>query len=1172
MSCTDKNPLLREGTSQLNRVLDALDVHFADVDERDESDLILFAKQYAAYLQYYDQENQKDGDWQSLMMMDISVTLSTLARINVKQINDYKRLLYKNISATKNETQINKDSIAKQQLKYLFDALFSSIRIIDEQLNLLPGNDYTIMIKEVINSKLKSPLTNLADKFFVQFKMEALLNYNVLETDSYAPLEIISDENFKRTNLSALWQGGLPDLNITLPTAGGPYEKIVHIIHHNLFNGTIDSLLNGIALVTSRANESFNRTLSDFPQHAPHYGLYLTFVKLFKTAQQELNSYSQKHLDFYYKDILRLKNKNPIPDKVHLTFELQKNIPAHLLRKGILFKGGKDIKGKEISYTLKEDVVLNKAIVSKIQAQHIDITNNSLLRSFSQANSEDGEGAKLISPDKSWFTFGNPASMKTARTGFAFASNILFLKEGTRTITVIVSFVNKIPGLVTSGELLLSGFFAELTGQKVWISKSVLATYTAQDKQIIFVVSLTPNDQAVIPYSEKIHKQNLEISLPLLKIYLNQDAIGAIPYSILSKQQITEVRVEVEVVGVKDLMLSSDNGSIDASKPFKPFGDFPDAGASFYIGSKEIFQKKISELVFNYLGDNPFNNTAEFLGEAKWNPLTTKSDNVISAIDIEPATMDFTANESLKTTSLNGFIRLHNKTSKSLSVYFDKLKGAIDGTRLNLVAGGGPLEYQLTVGTTPVPEEIKLSEFSIGYKAFATVEFTEPTTDRNNNLFYHITSFGFEEIGNDDNPLPINAEDIIKYTLLADLRNNGELFLGFENLLPRTVISILFQMAEGSSNPLKNMESVKWYYLTGNKWCKFEKRNVIDRTSNFTQPGVVTITIPQDISDQNTLFQKGFHWIKAAVENNIDAVCRMILVQSQAASVELVQDDSKQVEFRKTISANTISKLVESDAAIKTITQPFEGFSGRVRESDVHFYTRVSERLRHKQRAISIWDYEHILLEEFPQLYKVKCLNHSGFYQDSNGKNIFCENFPGHVTIIPLPDLKSNLHANRLKPNTPIGLLNNMYDYLTTIISPFVKLNVSNPRFEEVRLEFKVTFHDNIDETFYSQLLNNEIEKFLCPWAFDGKVEIAFGSKIIKSALLNFVEEREYVDYVSCFEMHHLLRENGEVIFEKRNIEEAVATSSRSILVSYYDELSQSKHIINSPANCNCNS
>ena len=61
---------------------------------------------------------------------------------------------------------------------------------------------------------------------------------------------------------------------------------------------------------------------------------------------------------------------------------------------------------------MDEDVVINKATVAKIHAQQIDLKNNKPLKAFPVANSEDGEGAKLISADKSWFTFGNPKNKK----------------------------------------------------------------------------------------------------------------------------------------------------------------------------------------------------------------------------------------------------------------------------------------------------------------------------------------------------------------------------------------------------------------------------------------------------------------------------------------------------------------------------------------------------------------------------------------------------------------------------------------------------------------------------------------------------------------------------------------------------------------------------------------
>ena len=1169
MACTDKNPLNREGTSQLNRVLAALDVHFADVDERAPSDLILFAKRYAGYLKYYNENNLEDGNWKPLMMMDVSVTLATLVHLDSQKISDYKKLLYKNIALAAQTTQPQRDNIARQQLKFLFDTIFSLLKIIDDQLLLLPDDDYKKTLDDIIRIRLRLPLANLDEKFFQDFKTAGLLDYSITELDSSAPVEVASKGDFSRTQLSGVWQSAFPDLSITIPTVGSDYEKIIYIISHNLFNSTIDSILKGVATIASKANELFGKTLGEFPTHTPHYGLFLAFIKLFKTAQDDLNRYTQKHLDFYFKDTLQLKNKPPQPDQAHLTFELQKTVQEQLLTKGILFKGGKDVTGKDISYSLNDDVVLNKASVAAIKAQHILRDTTGPLKAFPVANSEDGEGAKLVAVDKSWFTFGNPKNKKTARVGFAIASNILFLNEGTRTITVTVSFENQVTRFIRRKNRSLSCFEATLTGKKEMLVKNVTAIHQSLTGNLVFTIALTPNDPAIVPYSEKTHKLGFDTDLPLLNIYLNQDASDAIPYLVLCKQKITKIETVVAVSGVRDLMLSNDTGSIEASKPFKPFGDFPASGTGFYIGSKEIFQKQISSLNFEFTGANPFDSTTSYLDQGAWKAFQPLSGKTITGISNEPSTIDFTPNENLKATTLNGFLRLNNATNKSIDTYLARVKTALDGTTLHLTDVAKPLEYKLTVGLSPSVEEIKISNFSIGYTAASTIDFTKPHTETRNNLFYHLAAFGYAEVYNQATAENVLAEKTEKITLLQDIIHDGEIFIGLQNAEPSSVVTLLFQVADGSSNPLKDMVPVQWFYLSQNQWIQFENRQIIDRTSNFTQSGIVTLSLPADINHTNTLLQNGLHWIKAAVEKDIDAVCNMVSIQAQAALVTLVQDEEQQIEFRKLAPAKTISKLIESNPAIKSIEQPFDSFNGRTRESDAHYYLRVSERLRHKQRAISIWDYEHILLEQFPQLYKVKCLNHSGFYSD-NGVNIFCENLPGHVTLVMVPDLKNNTHANLLKPYTPIGLLTNIGKYLDKITSPFVKIHVKNPQFEEVQLDFKVKFHDNLDEGFYKQLLNQEIEKFLCPWAFTPEADIPFGSKISKSVLLNFIEERPYVDFLTCFEMHHLLRDGDTIVFENRNVEEAVATTSRSILVSYYNETSGLRHIINSPATCTC--
>ena len=1176
MSCTDKNPLIREGTSLLNRVLAALAPGYAKVDERDPADLLLFAKRYSTCLNYYDETNTLSGDWQDLMRSDVSVTLATLAKINVQEISDYKKRIYKNIRLA------SSDADAKLEFKYLFDLLFSLVAMLDEQFRFLPADfEYKNILTDTISRKLQLPLANL-EFCFNDYKSKSELDYSTEQLDNDSPIHVVSDGNFKRSNLSSIWNTVAADISITNPPALPAKDFIVYIINHNLFNGQIDALLNGVSSVVNRANDLFVQTLGNYPNHTPHFALFIAFIEIFRHAQDDLNLYTKDHLDFYYKDVLQLSNQAPDPDSAHLLFELQKNATDHLLTKNTLFKGGKDITGTEINYALTDDVVITKATISKIQSQQIIRGTRDILKVSSIANSDDGQGARLTTVDKSWFTFGDVDKIKNAKPGFALASNILFLNEGARIVIVLVKFKNPLTGI---GVYNSHCFTAQFTGKKKWETISQVSVI-AVGSELIFYFTLNPDDPAIVPYSEKVHAQNMNGSLPVLEIFLNQDIPNAIPYTFLCNREILAMEIAVEVNGLKNLMLSNDSGSVDASKPFKPFGNFPESGTSAYIGSKEIFQKNLTRLDLNtdwkvtantaaipalnatasYLSQNNFNISSYQYNLSVNGPRTTAS-IVFPPGSFPAAAIDFSANERLAATTIEGFLRIRlDDSSFSLQTHLANVSASLSHTSISNTSNN-PTVYTVAIPAAPVPVDAILNNFSVNYTATANISFQSGQTPENN-MFYHIGDLGSErvdELLSDQSGDPGNTS---RFTLLKDIENEGELFIGLENAMPGSEITILFQVEDGSSNPLLDIETLKWFYLAANNsWKKFNDEDVVDNTNNFTQSGVVSISLPADIDNNNTLLQNGLHWIKITAHPYTDAVCKMIQIQAQAARVQLVQDDTKNIEFRQLLPANSISKLLVSDAALKTISQPFDSFDGRIRETDDGFYVRVSERLRHKQRAITIWDYEHIVLQKFQKIFKVKCINQAGFYTEQ-GEDVFCENYPGHVSVITIPDQNKNTIMDPLRPYTPIGLLNNISDYLKTVISPFVKLHVKNPQFEEVQLEFEVSFYPHMNPDFYKKQLNDDIEQFLCPWAFGNTKEISFGGKIYKSTLINFIEERPYVDFITCVKMNQYINRGGAGSQTLTNVEEVVASTARSILVSYHDGVT--RHIITTPANCVC--
>ena len=108
-----------------------------------------------------------------------------------------------------------------------------------------------------------------------------------------------------------------------------------------------------------------------------------------------------------------------------------------------------------------------------------------------------------------------------------------------------------------------------------------------------------------------------------------------------------------------------------------------------------------------------------------------------------------------------------------------------------------------------------------------------------------------------------------------------------------------------------------------------------------------------------------------------------------------------------------------------------------------------------------------------------------------------------------------------------------------------VHVTVCNPLFEEVSMTFALSLREGYtDFTYYSQLLADELTRYLSPWAYNPDADVQFGGKISKSTLINFIEDRPYVDFITNVFMYHELENKAH------DVEEAVATTSRSILVS----------------------
>ncbi len=1171
-----KNPLRRSGTSQLQRQLPALDPGSVKIDGRTIEDFLVYAGQFARQIYYYNKSNVIEGDWQDFFAYDISYIIASIEKINPQKNKDeFQKLIQANATG--------------EGLSQLFENILSLIKKLDDAyLNLPMENEFKDQISRLVRSNLQTLLSSLwgweqgAEKIFGNE------GFTPSDTEMYSSLSVIwglSDLNTIKadTNLfKPLWQ---PVSDSETPPNPTNDEKLE--IAYKKLNKQFTDLYNVYLQVIKLAATNFNKSLT-LDNHAPHIALFVGFLYLYQLVQEDLNKITEKHLNFYYKDVLNLKLKPAIPDKVHLYFKLAKHIEEHKIAKDTRFLAGKDETGEDVFYIADSDTILNRAQVDSLKTIFIERAKKDdgtlefkNIYAAPVANSQDGLGADIEDKEKpSWKTLGS-SQMPKATIGFAIASNELLLGEGSRKITLLINYSGN---PVTDTPNLKVVF----SGEKGWIETESSPEITpVGTTQIKIVVTLNPQEPAVVPFDEKALGEKLGTTLPVMKIIVDQpeSTLQNKTLNQLKDIKLTSLDLDIDVQGVENLLAFNNLSLLNTQKSFVPFGVIPVKGSSFYVGSKEAFQKQINKIKLRVEWENLPKNDKEELDFKNYylaydNVPTGNDDFKINAYVVKSKgesflvekpifgnpeidengdkiqdsyLLEFTSDElagAILTSELEkyginhdfGFLRLdllrgfnHKDFANVLSrqlIAASKQSGQYlvgayyrDGNKvvfkLNLTVPDpiiNPSPYEVIMPNEPYTPTIK--SISLDYHSKITLAGSEVE----NSVFIHVHPFEntyrqFPAISN-IKLLP----QLHKYSTNFETFNvEGALLLGIKDLKPKQSLSVLFQVAENTADADADTAKVKWQYLADNSWKDFNEYDITKETTNgFLTSGIVTFAIPGDINLNNTILNNQLHWIRAWVEKDSVAVSEMINIHAQAVQLNF-QDNNNDPEFLATpLPAGTISKMETDDSAIDSINQDYESFGGRQPEQPLQFYTRVSERLRHKGRAVTLYDYERLVLEQFMEIYKVKCINHT------NEDNRLA---PGHVQIAVIPDFTKLKAVDRRQPKVTKAKLEEIRDFLedrsTTFVDTFKVntkdkkyLHVLNPIYKKIRVTFAVKFNKDITAIeFYKRELRQAIIRYLSPWAFDDGAELNFGGKVFKSSIQGFVEKQDYVDYVTVFKL-----------------------------------------------------
>lgn len=741
-----------------------------------------------------------------------------------------------------------------------------------------------------------------------------------------------------------------------------------------------------------------------------------------------------------------------------------------------------------------------------------------------------------------WVTFGAEQPSSSAGPaprpvlGWALSSPLLVLGEGQRIITLTLGFD---PGSTKLADLFAkegeSPLLFEISTEKGWVecpavvqlgSYKDLSGTTPEDDPLGVRFTLTLGasvDPIAAPPPALMDSPWPVLRLMLRPIWSEADGQHVVRYREIGCLLMVSAHLKVEVGGLKALQLQNDETTLDAKKPFEPFGSAPAVGSRLLVGHREVTGKKLDSLIFNFqwMGAPPDLAThyanypsAPFAFTAKVSLIDRREETelhegapLFGAKTSDPTSIAVTtplaAAGEADPEALSGGSPDEDLSTSRRYLQWELNDPDFQHASYPAVASSKALALSVAVAANPATVKVadyqvsppytpKLKSLTLDYASSLEIRLQGAPRGVGVHRVFHVHPFGASD--------GERARSSAGLPFLPAYEDDGELYLGLADLSPPQTVSILFQMAEGTANLDRPPQPIRWSYLSGDRFIPLDGHVVSDTTRGLLNSGIVELAL--EPAEPSTRLSGDLYWIRAAVERDTASFCDTVAVHTQAVSATFVDQDNAPDHYAEPLPAETIERLGEGIPEIAGVRQPYPSCGGRAAEGDDTWATRVSERLRHKQRALTMWDYERLVLDRFPEIYKAKCV------PATSGE-------PGRVQVVVIPDVRNELPADPFEPKAPAPLLADVREHLSARAPASAAIEVVNAHYVAVRVRLGVRFRVDGNDGYYTQRLNDDINRFLSPWAYAEGADLAIGGRIYANSIVDFVERRSYVDYVA---------------------------------------------------------
>lgn len=778
-------------------------------------------------------------------------------------------------------------------------------------------------------------------------------------------------------------------------------------------------------------------------------------------------------------------------------------------------------------------------------------------------------------------------TMDDVYLGFIISSPTLKLKGGSRKVLISFTFlgesfqyfltmlisvakVNKSTPEEVFYQIFSDSLDLKYTSTKGWQNIEqfeVIAPQEWNENGFKISFELGPAMPEFNGYKEDLHKDKIDLFHPALKVLLNNKSVFH-PYSFLQFLEIEQINIEVEVSQLKKLTLHSSYGPLDQSIPFDLLGPSPKVGSYLLVGSDEVFSKDLDELKVGWtfhglpegedmesyfrgypfgIKNDSFKLQIQALSDFRYIPTQNQNaiitnlfsyekdglnrfqviDNIdLSQLRIQPDyNLGIEEDFELSLDGQTGFLKLE-LVSPSIGFGFDVYTDVYN--KSVTMSTNQQIEKPTSGFSFDVPKEPfspMAKDIFIDYKASSKINFLGTKSFANQK----------EKSENFIQVHPFGKKYLFKENLVFDngflpfFELQGALFLGIEARQFPQELSILFDIGKNEKWYHGDIPKLDWFYLSTDEWKPFRVDDLLfDTTYGLTRSGIISFKSPKDINQDNLLMPKTCYWICCRTKENAELASMISGIHLNAFSATALLENNTLHE--PVLPKFSVESFENNIPGILDLIQPIDSRGGKAPENQMAFFRRVSESIKHKFRAVTSFDIEKILLNEFSWLGLVRVFGSFGNEQYVK---------PGTIFIVGIPEIsnKENFYLPRLNP----GQIKEMEYFLEKYANPFMTFKVINPQYEYLLIKGKIKFHtDDIGMTF--RLLYDELLASICPWFYGDLSDAFLNRETKKSEILNLIISRPYVNFFTGFSIAHIYQKEdmGYVFLDGNKLEDGM--------------------------------